>query len=105
MDNIRKGGIEEEKKALRDIFQGAGWQVDHILESLDKSTDFYCERLSVVRLDAWSSGHVVLVGDAAYCPSATTGMGTTSGLVGAYILAGEIGKHCAGTGSKDQLLS
>ncbi|KAF4815294.1 hypotheticall protein [Colletotrichum siamense] len=105
MENIRKGDTEEEKKALRDIFQGAGWLTDHILESLDKSTDFYCERLSVVRLDAWSSGHVVLVGDAAYCPSATTGMGTTSSLVGAYILAGEIGKHCAGTGSKDELLT
>jgi 2-polyprenyl-6-methoxyphenol hydroxylase-like FAD-dependent oxidoreductase len=36
----------------------------------------------------------VLVGDSAYCSSANTGMGTTSAVVGAYILAGEIGNHC-----------
>ncbi|KAH6662593.1 hypothetical protein B0J14DRAFT_430513, partial [Halenospora varia] len=38
-------------------------------------------------------GRVVVIGDAAYRPSPLTGMGTTSGLVGAYVLAGEIAKH------------
>ncbi|KAB8255478.1 hypothetical protein BDV32DRAFT_161928 [Aspergillus pseudonomiae] len=85
-----RGNIQEEKDGLAEIFQGAGWQTDRILKELQSADDFYCERLGVVRMDSWSAGQVVLVGDAAYCPSATTGMGTTSGLVGAYILAGEI---------------
>jgi 2-polyprenyl-6-methoxyphenol hydroxylase-like FAD-dependent oxidoreductase len=32
----------------------------------------------------------VLVGDAAYCPSPLTGLGTSLALVGAYVLAGEL---------------
>jgi 2-polyprenyl-6-methoxyphenol hydroxylase-like FAD-dependent oxidoreductase len=33
---------------------------------------------------------VVLLGDAGYCPSPLTGLGTSLALVGAYILAGEL---------------
>ncbi|ODM14914.1 hypothetical protein SI65_09666 [Aspergillus cristatus] len=94
LKNSQKGNIKEEKEAMAEIFQGAGWQTEHILQSLEDSNDFYCERLGLVKLESWSQGRVVLLGDAAYCPSATTGMGTTSSLVGAYILAGEISKHC-----------
>ncbi|QMW38839.1 hypothetical protein G4B11_002075 [Aspergillus flavus] len=100
-----RGNTEEEKDELAEIFRGAGWQTDRILKELQSADDFYCERLGVVRMDSWSAGRVALVGDAAYCPSATTGMGTTSGLVGAYILAGEISKHYqADHESKDRLL-
>jgi 2-polyprenyl-6-methoxyphenol hydroxylase-like FAD-dependent oxidoreductase len=93
-----RGDISEQKGALIEMLQGAGWKTDEILKSLATSDNFYCERMGQVRLDHWSRGRVVLVGDAAYCPSAMTGMGTTSGIVGAYILAGEIGRHCDGSG-------
>jgi 2-polyprenyl-6-methoxyphenol hydroxylase-like FAD-dependent oxidoreductase len=43
-----------------------------------------------VHLDRWSSGRVVLLGDAGYCPSPLTGLGTSLALVGAYVLAGEL---------------
>jgi 2-polyprenyl-6-methoxyphenol hydroxylase-like FAD-dependent oxidoreductase len=36
---------------------------------------------------------VVLVGDAAHCASPYSGMGTSGGLVGAYVLAGEITRN------------
>ncbi|KAB8234189.1 uncharacterized protein BDW43DRAFT_274523 [Aspergillus alliaceus] len=102
--NNARGNIAEEKECLAEIFRGAGWQTDRILKELEAADDFYCERLGVVRMDAWFSHRVALVGDAAYCPSATTGMGTTSGLVGAYVLAGEINKsHQANKGSKESL--
>ncbi|KAF2835101.1 FAD/NAD(P)-binding domain-containing protein [Patellaria atrata CBS 101060] len=94
LKNARRGDVEEEKEALTEIFQGAGWQTDEILNSLKGSKNFYCERLGLVKMESWSSGHVTLVGDAAYCPTANTGMGTTSAIVGAYILAGEIGRYC-----------
>jgi 2-polyprenyl-6-methoxyphenol hydroxylase-like FAD-dependent oxidoreductase len=45
-----------------------------------------------VHLDRWSTGRVVLVGDAGYCPSPLTGMGTSLALVGAYVLAGELAR-------------
>lgn len=44
-------------------------------------------------MDRWSTGRVVLVGDAGYCPSPLTGMGTSLALVGAYVLAGELARH------------
>ena len=88
------GGIPEQKEALPEMMQGAGLQTDEVLDSLKGSDNFYCERLGLVKMDSWSQGRMVLVGDAAYCPTATIGMGTTSGIVGAYILAIEIGKHC-----------
>ena len=86
--------MEEEKAVLAEIFEGAGWQTPEILKALEVADDFYLERPGVVKLDSWSEGRVVLVGDAAYCPTANTSMGTTSSLVGAYILAGEIASCC-----------
>ncbi|KAF2493578.1 FAD/NAD(P)-binding domain-containing protein [Lophium mytilinum] len=94
LKNARRGDVREEKEALSEIFQGAGWQTDEIIKSMKDANDFYCERLGLVKLESWYRGRVALVGDAAYCPSANTGMGTTSAIVGAYILAGEIGRHC-----------
>jgi 2-polyprenyl-6-methoxyphenol hydroxylase-like FAD-dependent oxidoreductase len=90
-------GIEEEKKAFAEIFDGAGWRTEELLEALKDSDDFYCERVAFVKMDSWSRGRVALVGVAAYCPSVMTGMGTTSAIVGAYILAGEIGRRCRGS--------
>ncbi|KAL4983378.1 hypothetical protein BDW68DRAFT_35062 [Aspergillus falconensis] len=97
--NSTRGDIEEEKRALAEVFRGAGWKSDKILQALVESDDFYCERMGVIRLNEWSRGRIALVGDAAYCPSAMTGMGTPCALTGAYILAGEIGKHCGSESS------
>ncbi|CAI7672485.1 unnamed protein product [Penicillium viridicatum] len=96
LKNRLQGDVVEQKEALKEMFQGAGWKTDEILESLKDADNFYCERLGLVKLPCWSRGRVTLAGDAAYCPSAMTGMGTTSGIVGAYVLAGEIGRHCGG---------
>lgn len=99
-----RGGVVGEKAALAEIFRGAGWKTEEFLRGLEESDDFYMERLGVVKLDSWSRGRVALVGDAAHCPSAATGMGTTSAMVGAYILAGEIERHCGGrSGGRDGL--
>jgi 2-polyprenyl-6-methoxyphenol hydroxylase-like FAD-dependent oxidoreductase len=94
--NIRPGDVEAQKKVLKECLKGAGWRIDEVLDSLGQTDDFYCERLGLVKLDTWHRGRVALLGDAAYCSSVNTGMGTTSAVVGAYILAGEIGRHCRG---------
>ena len=105
LENVLKGDVVEEKHIFQEIFWGAGWQADELLKSLEHAGDFYCERLGVVELDSWCSGRVVLVEDAAYGPTVNAGMGTTSCIVAAYILVGEIEKHCGGSGSKDDLLT
>jgi 2-polyprenyl-6-methoxyphenol hydroxylase-like FAD-dependent oxidoreductase len=101
LKNARRGNVKEEKSALTEMFQGAGWQTEEILEAMKDAGDFYCERMGLVKLDSWSRCRVTLVGDAAHCSSANSGMGTTSAVVGAYILAGEIGKLCVRFNEKD----
>lgn len=93
--DVARGDVAAEKAAMTAMLQGVGWITDEVLESMNVAdNDFYLERMALVKLPRWSRGRVVLVGDAAWCPTANTGMGTTSAMVGAYILAGEIAKHC-----------
>ena len=86
---------EEQRALLRQTFAGARWETDRILEALEDVDDLYFEEVGQVHAPRWSKGPVVLVGDAAHCPSPMIGMGTTLAVVGAYVLAGEIAKHMA----------
>ncbi|KAJ6109246.1 FAD/NAD(P)-binding domain-containing protein [Penicillium sp. IBT 16267x] len=71
-------------------YHGAGWQTDRFWEGMKSTQNWYCQEVVQVRTNAWSKGRVVLLGDAAHCPSPFSGMGTSVSLVGAYTLAGEI---------------
>ena len=62
-----------------------------MLAMMWEAPDFYFDRVSQIHLDRWSQGRVVLLGDAGYCGSPMGGNGTSMALVGAYILAGELG--------------
>jgi len=57
------------------------------------SEDLYFDTVSQIHMPHWSSGRVVLVGDAAYAPSFLSGQGTSLALVGAFVLAGELANH------------
>ncbi|KAL4967488.1 uncharacterized protein BDV14DRAFT_207378 [Aspergillus stella-maris] len=94
LEDSTRGDFEEEMRAMTEVFRGAGWECDRMIKAMAESEDLYCDRMAVVTLDAWSRGRIVLVGDAGYCPSAMTGMGTSCAMIGAYILAGEIVRHC-----------
>lgn len=87
------GGLAEQKREWEVLFRGAGWQDDRLLEGLRTTDDFYSFVAGQVRMDRWSRGRVVMLGDAGYCPSPMTGMGTTCALAGSYILAGELARH------------
>lgn len=82
---------ESQRAILRDRFAGAGWHVPDLLRSLPDSPDFFFDEVSQVRMDTWSSGRVTLLGDAAFCGSPLSGNGTAMAMVGAYLLAGELG--------------
>jgi 2-polyprenyl-6-methoxyphenol hydroxylase-like FAD-dependent oxidoreductase len=71
-------------------FAGAGWEVPRLLTAMRAAPDFTFDSMGQVRLDHWSRGRVVLLGDAGYCPTPLTGLGTSLALVGAYVLAGEL---------------
>ncbi|MFC4013431.1 FAD-dependent monooxygenase [Nonomuraea purpurea] len=62
-----------------------------LIEAMWKSDDFYFAAMAQVRMERWSKGRVALVGDAGYCPSPLSGQGTSLAVVGAYVLAQELG--------------
>lgn len=91
--NMPRVSVEEQKEFWTERFRDAGWEVERCLEGLKTAENFYCQHVVQVHTDTWYNGRVVLVGDAAYCPSPFSGMGTTGSLVGAHVLAGEISRN------------
>ncbi|MDF2918227.1 MULTISPECIES: FAD-dependent monooxygenase [Microbacterium] len=80
------------RAGLRERFADAGWEASRVLREMTDTDELYLDRVGQVHLDTWHRGRVALVGDAAYCASPLSGMGTTLSLVGAYVLAGELGR-------------
>jgi 2-polyprenyl-6-methoxyphenol hydroxylase-like FAD-dependent oxidoreductase len=72
---------------LREVFGGAGWECDEILARMSDAPDLYFDVVSQIRLASWSRGRVVLLGDAAACPSLLSGQGSALAMAGAYELA------------------
>lgn len=93
--DIPRASVEQQKEFWAQRFRDAGWQTetDRFLEGMKTTDNFYCQEAVQVCTETWHKGRVVLLGDAAHCPSPFTGMGTTSSLVGAYVLAGEINRN------------
>jgi 2-polyprenyl-6-methoxyphenol hydroxylase-like FAD-dependent oxidoreductase len=82
---------DEQRALLTRHFAGAGWQCDALLSAAAESDDFYFDSFAQVHMPTISQGRVTLAGDAGYCASPLSGMGTSLALVGAYVLAGELG--------------
>lgn len=85
-----RAGKEAQQALIRSEFSGTGWQAERIIESMKDAPDFYFQALQQIKLDKWSNGRVVCLGDTAYAPTPLTGMGTTLAITGAHLLAGEL---------------
>jgi 2-polyprenyl-6-methoxyphenol hydroxylase-like FAD-dependent oxidoreductase len=85
--------VGKQRQRTAEVFAGGGWEVPRLVEAMQHSDDLYFDTVSQIHMPRWSSGRVVLVGDAAYAPSFLTGQGTSVALVGAYVLAGELATH------------
>ncbi|BFU44810.1 FAD-dependent monooxygenase [Krasilnikovia sp. MM14-A1004] len=82
--------LDRQRALLRETYAGDGWEVPRLLAELDAADDFYLDSISQVVMDSWSRGRVTLVGDAGYSPGPAVGGGTSTAVVGAYVLAGEL---------------
>ena len=83
-------GVAAQKAMLRKAFQGDGWELPRILTALDTCDDLYFDRVSQIRMAAWSRGRIALVGDAAFCVSLLAGQGSALAMTAAYVLPGEL---------------
>lgn len=96
-----------QRSAVREMFGDVGWKAPRILDALATTDEFYLDYLTQVKAPRWACGRVFLCGDAAWCATPVSGIGTTLALTGAYILAGEISSApslmAAATGYEDRM--
>lgn len=114
--------VQAQKDLIREYFQDAGWESERVLQGMMETDDFYYDMVAQVKMEHFSKGRVVLLGDAGYvfpihyllihsriaidltkrkkkiqptryCASPFSGMGTTLALTGAYNLAGALLQH------------
>ncbi len=74
------------RQLLTATYAGMGWRAPELIEQVRDSDDLYFDSVSRVRLDTWSRGRTVLVGDAASCVS-LLGEGSSMAIAGAATLA------------------
>ncbi|MCC8245918.1 FAD-dependent monooxygenase [Saccharothrix luteola] len=67
------------------VYGSLGWVVPRALDRCPE--DVYYDQVAQVELPKWSSGRVVLVGDACGAVSLLAGQGASLGIGGAYVLA------------------
>lgn len=80
---------------LRDAYgpEPPGRLLGDALDAFEATEEFLYDSVEQVRMDRWSKGRVVLVGDAAWCLSLFSGMGASTGLAGADLLGTMLHQH------------
>lgn len=80
---------------LREVygFEPLGEMMEAALGHLESTDEFLFDSVEQVHVDHWHHGRVVLLGDAAWCPSLYSGMGATSSLSGADALRVMLERH------------
>jgi 2-polyprenyl-6-methoxyphenol hydroxylase-like FAD-dependent oxidoreductase len=82
--------VTQQKRLLASVFTSKAWEESRLMEKMQTAPDLYVDVVSQIRMQRWSQGRVVLLGDAGYSPALLSGQGTTLAMMGAYILAGEL---------------
>lgn len=83
--------IDQQKKIIAEEYRDLGWRVPELLATLPDADELYFDSISRVRAPRWYDGRVALLGDAAWGVT-LGGMGVGTGIVGAYVLAGELAR-------------
>ncbi|EON70003.1 hypothetical protein W97_09269 [Coniosporium apollinis CBS 100218] len=83
--------VEDQKAVLAEIYEDFPGRLGiRALQGMWNARDFYYSETAQIKLPTWSSGRCVLVGDAAYAPSAASGQGVVLAILGSYVIAGEL---------------
>lgn len=88
---VRQGSLDQSSlhRMVEEYFGADGWCMPQLLAAM-REVEVTVDPSTQVRMNLWSSGRVVLVGDAAYCPDQLSGQGPGTALLGALALAGEL---------------
>lgn len=73
-----------------------------VIDAFEAADNYLFDSVEQPHLDSWHRGRVVLVGDAAWCPTLYSGMGSSSGMAGGELLGTVLAEH-AGCGIESAL--
>lgn len=82
----------QHRRLLTAAFADAAWRTPELLDRARTADDLYFDSVSQVRMPEWSTGRVVLIGDAASCLS-LLGDGSSLAMLGAATLADALAEH------------
>jgi 2-polyprenyl-6-methoxyphenol hydroxylase-like FAD-dependent oxidoreductase len=78
-------------RILLRTFADVGGAAPRVLTALELGAPMYFSAVGQIRTSSWHRGRVALLGDCAFCNATFGGAGTSLALIGAYIMAGELG--------------
>ena len=86
-----------QREIVATAYAGVGWRVPELVERLRTADDMYFDSVSRVRMDRWSRGRIVLLGDAASCVS-LFGEGSSLAIAGGAALADAVAATSGASG-------
>lgn len=60
----KRDAVQAQKNIMAEYFHNAGWESERIIKEMMATKDFYYDMVGQVKMDRWSKGRVVLIGDA-----------------------------------------
>lgn len=90
--SANEGHIPNDQRlsVLRSHLCNVGWITQQVLDALPPDTPIFMDTVTQIKMPQWSSSRVVMLGDAAYCPTLISGQGAGLAMAGAYFLAEEL---------------
>jgi 2-polyprenyl-6-methoxyphenol hydroxylase-like FAD-dependent oxidoreductase len=82
----QRGNGAADRQSVHRAFANAGWQIPRFLEALYAALEVYLDAITLVVIERYARGRVVLLGDAAW-GGTLGGQGTPLAIVGACVLA------------------
>ncbi|MBO8203010.1 FAD-dependent monooxygenase [Streptomyces smyrnaeus] len=79
-----------QKQLIAERYAHMGWEIPRLLTYMWEAPDFHFDAGAQIHMDSWSTGRVVLLGDAGYCGSPASGQGSSMAMVAAHVLAGQL---------------
>lgn len=94
-DDVEREFTGTPASRLRAVYgpEPLGEVMDGAVAYLEAGQECLFDSVEQVRLDRWYRGRVVLVGDAAWCPTLYSGMGISSAVAGAELLGALLAVH------------
>lgn len=86
-DNPQPPPHNDRNTLLKRQLSSMGWICSDIADAIHDDTYIFYDTITQIVNPTWSKGRVVLIGDAAHCPTLVSGQGASMAMAGAYFLS------------------